>query len=465
MGGVVRDALLGREARDVDVAVAAEAQPIGRALASLLQGRFVPLDTKRDLARVVVTNGDGVSYVDISPVNEEITQDLRRRDFTVDAIALPLVAGASAVSCADVIDPHGGVSDLTRGVIKAVDPSVFEADPARLLRAPRLSAQLQFEIDAGTKRQIRQHAPRVTMVAPERIRDETLKLLAEPGVTCSLRLLDDLDLLGRVIPELSDARGVTQPREHRWDVFDHMVETAGEVERVVSAQGKMSEPALEEIPRFDYMSEYFAREASDGHTRLTILKLAGLLHDIAKPATRTVEDSGRIRFLGHHAVGAEVAETILTRLRFSRRGVEMVRHMVHNHLRPGQMAQRDEQPTARAIYRYFRDAGDTAIDTLYLNLADYRAARGPYMGQREWSDHCVLIGHIMREGLERKAPETLSKLIDGHDIMDAFPLGPGPKVGSLLLLVQEAQAGGEISTRDEALELVRANLGEGGDRA
>ena len=163
-------------------------------------------------------------------------------------------------------------------------------------------------------------------------------------------------------------------------------------------------------------------------------------------------------FWGHHTEGAEISRRILKRLRFSRRGVELVQLMVENHLRPRQMAQPGELPTGRAVYRYFRDLEDAAIDTLYLNLADYLAARGPALRQGEWSEHCRVIGHILREGTERKAPESLSTLVDGHDIMGAFSLDPGPKVGLLLGLIQEAQASGEVSTREEALNLVKANL-------
>ena len=465
VGGVVRDALLGRETRDIDVAVAADARAIGLELASFLGGRFVLLDKTRGIARVVVTGDDGTSFVDLNPIHDGIAQDLRRRDFTVDAMAIPLVDAASGRSWSDPIDPHGGLSDLREGVIRAVDSSVFEADPARLIRAPRLSAQIGFGIAEDTAREIRRHARLVTTIAPERIRDEFLKLLAEPHATASLRLLDGLDLLCRVIPELADARGVTQPKEHHWDVFNHMVETAGEVERVLSGRPGADGFVESEVPGFEHRGDHFAEEVSDGHTRLTLLKLAGLLHDVAKPATRTVESSGRIRFLGHHAEGAEVAERALKRLRFSGRGVELVRLMVHYHLRPSQMAQKGEQPTGRAIYRYFRDVGDAAIDTLYLNMADYLAARGPDLGRREWSEHCQVIGHILREGLERKAPETLPRLMDGHDIMESFSLSPGPRVGSILGLVREAQASGEISTREEALEFVKANLQVVDDRA
>ena len=297
------------------------------------------------------------------------------------------------------------------------------------------------------------------------MRDEFLKLLAEPGAGASVRHLDGLGLLSMVVPEMDAARGVTQPKEHYWDVFNHMVETVGYVEKVAQASPESGGFAIETVPRFEFMNEHFAEVVSDGHTRLTFLKLAGLLHDIAKPATRTVECSGRIRFLGHHAQGAEVVENLLKRLRFGGKGVDLLKLMVQHHLRPGQMSPAGELPTGKAIYRYFRDVGAAAIDTLYLNLADYLAARESTLCPEEWAKHCGMIGHILREGLERKAPEVPPNLLDGHVIMDTFSLGPGPKVGLLLDLVRETQASGEITTKEEALELVNANLKSGGNGA
>ena len=465
VGGAVRDWLLGRAFRDVDVAVAAHAESIGRDLASALGGHFVPLDEAREIVRVVVTGDEGAWFLDLSSFRGGIEEDLRRRDFTLDAMAVPLAEAAAGPPLKGVIDPHGGLADLRAGVIRAVAPSVFASDPARLMRAPRLAAQLGFKIAEDTVRRIQRDAYLVARVAPERIRDELLKLLAAPGATASLRCMDSLGLLLQVIPELAEAKGVTQPKEHHWDVFNHLVETASQVEMVAQAQGDDNGSVVGMVPRFESMNEHFAAQISDGHSRLTLLKLAGLLHDIAKPATRTVETTGRIRFLGHHVEGAEMAERILRRLRVGGRGVELVRLMVQHHLRPSQMAQKNELPTGKAIYRYFRDTGDAAIDTLYLNMADYLAARGPQLTEQEWREHCATIGHILREGLEQKAPLSLPTLLDGHDIMQTFSLSPGPKVGQLLGLVEEAWAGGEITTKEEALELVKANLEPGGGGA
>jgi poly(A) polymerase len=296
-----------------------------------------------------------------------------------------------------------------------------------------------------------------------------MRLLGARNARDGVRLLDDLRLLCVVVPELAQAKGVIQPKEHYWDVFDHQVEAVGWVDAMFD-DADCEEYPLDIVPRFDGMHEYFGGEVSDGFDRLAFLKLAALLHDVAKPVTKTVEASGRIRFLGHHTDGADVARDILTRLRFGKRGVEHIARMVRQHLRPRQMAQRGDMPTRRALYRYYRDVGDVALDTLYLNTADYLAARGPMLEREDWAAHCGLVRYILDEGRcegDRcgDSVKSLPKLVDGYDIMNGFALAPGPFVGELLEEVREAQASGDVRTREQALELVRAGIERGGDGA
>ena len=466
VGGVVRDALLGRQTGDLDLAVADETRGVGAEIAELLGARSVVLDQASNLVRVVSPGNGAGPVIDLNPIQEGILSDLSRRDFTLDAMAVSLSEAWAHGNQLRLIDPHHGTRDLQAGVIRALSPSVFTADAARLLRAPRLAAQLHFSIAEETADSIRGHAPLLTTVAPERVRDEFLKLLAEPYTAASLRLLDGLGLLDQILPELAAARGVTQPKEHHWDVYEHSIETAGQVDRLLSRSHLQADGLVAEtMPRFEDMDAYFSQQAGDGHTRLTMLKLAGLLHDIAKPATRKVDSSGRIRFLGHDRRGAQISTQVLDRLRFSRRGADLVSHMVEHHLRPSQMAQGTDLPTSRAVYRYFRDVGDAAIDTLYLNMADYLAARGPQLRRQEWAHHCGIIEHILRGGLAPRAAEHRPRLIDGHDIKKTFSLPPGPTIGRLLELVRESQATGEIVSREQAIQMVRSILESGGGDA
>ena len=463
VGGTLRDALLRRPIVDVDLAVEGDAFSAGREIASAMNGRLVVLDDARDICRVHIP-GDEHWQVDLAGAGDGIVAHLLGRDFTVDAMAVPLADVGPQGGFPDSIDPSGGVADLQARVIRAVSGETFRADPARLMRAARLAVQLGFDIEPSTEDMVQREASLVNTVSAERVRDELLLLLEQPGATEAVRLLDRLHLLGKVVPEIEEARNVTQPKEHHWDVFNHLVETAGQVETVLG--GPCGDDFVSRaVPRPESLDGYFDREVSDGHTLATLIKLGGLLHDVAKPATRTVEQYGRIRFLGHHSVGAEMVQGILERLRLSRRGTDLLSAMVQNHLRPAQMAPKGEMPSGRAVYRFFRDVGEAAIPTLYLNLADYIAARGPDLQEGEWADYCDLVGFILEKGLTEKATQALPKLVDGRDIIDAFALSPGPQIGELLDVAREAQAGGEVETKVEALDLIRMHLDAGGRSA
>jgi len=173
--------------------------------------------------------------------------------------------------------------------------------------------------------------------------------------------------------------------------------------------------------------------------------------------TKSIDDTGRARFLGHAKEGAAITANILERLRFSNREIRLVESLVYHHLRPAQMAN-DELPTQRAIYRYFRDTGEAGIDILLLALADYLASRGPLASMEEWRKHCHLINYILTAHNNQQAKILPAKLIDGNDIMNTFDLAPGPLVGKLLAMVNEAHASGELNTREKALALVRREL-------
>ena len=454
VGGAVRDTLLDRELLDLDVAVEGDAGLIAEGAAAALGWRAHPLDTARGIFRLSPAHGE--PSVDLSPVRGSIEQDLAQRDFTVDAVALPLMEDATP------IDPYGGGLDLDRRLIRALSPQVFIDDPGRLLRAVRLAAQLGFDIEPSTRAGIESNAGLISLVAPERTREELLKLLGSRETVRWLRELDELGLLCRIIPELWEAKGVAQPKEHYWDVFDHCIETTGQVERLL--QSEECTGFLGDDSPVDG-GDYFAQHASDGHSRLNLLKLVGLLHDISKPATKTIEPSGRIRFFGHHTEGAEVAGNILRRLRFSRAGIDLVSTMIENHLRPGQMAEKGELPTPRAVYRFHRDLGEAAVDTVYLNLADYLAARGPDLDEKDWAYRRDVARHILRGSATREGTKRPPGIIDGHDIMREMGIPPGPQVGKMVEMVREAHASGCISTREEALSLLAGELRAGGTGA
>jgi poly(A) polymerase len=468
VGGFVRDSLIGRSTGDIDVAVSADVLKMAPEMAASLGGKFVLLDEANRIARVVLfppeekSNSESPSkrywYVDLSTLAGNIHQDLERRDFTIDAMAIELKSFIQVPASFKIIDPAKGLDDLNRRVIRAVNEGVFEADPARLLRAVRLSAELGFMVVPETVELIRRFSPLITRVAGERVREELLRILAAAEAGQSMRFLDDLGLLTTLIPELEPSRGVEQPKEHHWDVLNHSLETVRAVDFVLR-QGQwehVSNEVLAEIPWSEKLRQHFTSEVSNGSTRAGLLKLAALLHDIAKPETKIISND-KVRFFGHTEKGAEVVAKILERLRFSNKEIKTVEMMVRYHLRPTQMSH-EGMPTQRAIYRYFRDTGTAGIDILFLSLADHLAARGPDLDKEQWIWHTGQVNCILVDCFSREGVVTPLKLIDGHDLINLFGLKPGPELREILESVKESQAAGEVTTREEALSYVQNRL-------
>jgi poly(A) polymerase len=453
VGGFVRDILLGRDTADIDIAVAADALSTADKVAVALDGKYIPLDEENGVARVVLP--DGKWQIDFTALHGDIEQDLAHRDFTIDAMAIELDNDFEvALNAEKLIDPLNGREDLRRGVVRAVSETVFGDDAARLIRAVRIAAELGFNIDSETARLIKRDSPFISDVAGERVREELLRLLALPGAGQRLAYMDELGLLTALIPELNPARGVSQPRVHVWDVFDHSIQTVAAVEFVLR-EGTLEyagEDVLAMVPWSAELSRHFDREISSGSTGRSLLKLAALLHDIAKPQTKTMDD-GRARFLGHQQEGAATAAAVMERLRFSNREIKLVELLIKYHLRPTQMSH-EGIPTRRAIYRYFRDTGEAGIDLLFLCLADHLATRGPSLDLHEWQEHTQMTGYVLDKRFEEESLSAPPRLIDGHDIMKVFGLNPGPVIGELLEALRETQAAGEVTDRKQALDYI-----------
>jgi poly(A) polymerase len=461
-GGALRDALLSRAAHDIDLSVTGDPLDLGRGLADALGGAFVPMHEEFGVARVVLpaTDEAGPQIIDVLPVRGEIEADLAERDFSINAMAMPLAPFVEGKR-KPLIDPCGGGLDLERRLVRAIRDDVFRRDPLRLLRAVRLCAGLDFSLEADTAALVGREASLLTQSAPERQRDELLRILDSPRGAAGLGLADESGLLEQMLPEITAMRGEEQPPEHYWDVFQHSLETVVALDYLLAPQ----QPAdrhwaplwrhlwaeMKELPEVE---RHFEEEASPGHGRAAVLKLGGLLHDIAKPATRTREETGRMRFFGHAREGAGMVGPILRRLRFSGAEIRLVEAMVREHLRPLQIA-KDGPPSRRALFRYFRDCGDAAIDVLFLSLADHLATVGPRLEWNGWRGHVAVIKHIL---MQRDADETLTappRLLTGHDLMEELGVSPGPLVGQLLAAVEEAQGAGEVRSREEGLAFAR----------
>jgi len=461
VGGFIRDLFLKRDTADIDIALAADALEIAPGIADALGGRFVRLDEANKMGRVVVAGKKAPSggrwQLDFAAFEGSIEQDLSRRDFTIDAMAVDL--GELTKDDIHLIDPFNGRADLKDKIVRAVSGTVFSSDAARLLRAVRLAAELDFTIDSQTEALVKRHALLIAGIAGERLREELLRLLVVPDSGRLLPYLDELGLLTALFPEMAAAKGVEQPKEHFWDVFAHSLKVVAAVDFILH-QGSWeyyAKEVLAAVPWSEAITHHFARPVSGGSTRRSLLKLAALLHDVAKSQTKALTENGRTRFLGHDKEGAAIAADVLERLRFSSKEVKLVEIVIKYHMRPGQMSQ-EGLPTHRAIYRYFRDCGEAGIDILYLSLADHLATRGPNLNLAGWQEHARLVEYVLAQHAEQEKLVTPARLVSGHDLINVFNIKPGPRMGQLLEAAREAQASGEVSTREEALAYVRKRL-------
>lgn len=447
VGGAVRDLLLSRGVmEDLDLALPSGALALARELASRLGGTFVLLDEGRGAARVIVKDETGARQVDLTDFRASTLEaDLRGRDFSVNAIALPL-GPLVRQGKARLVDPTGGMRDLARRRLRLAGAAAFEEDPLRALRGVRLAIELGFVLDSEAKRASRAVAPRLAAIPPERIREEVVRLLSLPRASRGLRELDRLGLLEAIVPEIGPMKSANQPKPHRFSVWEHSLKTVEAVELLLERLSSLT-------PYADELAEHVAEPLGDGLTRRESLKLAALFHDVAKPQTRRVIE-GQVRFIGHDVEGAATVRAIGQRLRLSGKAVDVLERLVRHHLRPmhlGQVA----PLTRRARYRFFRDLGAEARDLLLLTLADAAAVRGDSPLDIWRGPAGRLVSDLLGGWEEDRLQTAASPLVRGEDVMAAFGISPGPEVGRLLALAREAQDLGVVRTREEALAYLR----------
>ncbi len=477
VGGAVRDYLLGRSAgvTDLDLALPGPVLPAARRVADRLGWAYYPLDTERDVARIVLSREGAPPLVcDLAALRGDLAADLALRDFTVNALALELRLGAST----RLVDLCGGVDDLEARQIRVVSRESLAADPIRLLRAVRFARQLDFAIAAETESQLRSLAARVCEASPERQRDELWKILALPQPADALADLHRLGLLVYVLPEAAALDSVAQSEPHRLDVFGHTAQVmnyAASLRDWFNGQtDRLPDADLQEAlaPWREKLAAHLSEELSTGHSRADWLVWHALFHDTGKPAafSEEVDDTGarRIRFFGHEEISAAIAGERSDALRFSRREVQVAQAVAASHMRPHHLSESfpDGVISRRAAYRFLRDTATgsrndrTGLDVLLLAVAD-RQAPGKARGG-DWGEYLGGITGIIDFAFAPNRIAAGNTLVDGNTLMRSLDLAPGRMVGFLLESIAEAQAAGEVTNADEALALAAQLLRRSG---
>jgi putative nucleotidyltransferase with HDIG domain len=462
VGGAVRDMLLNRISSDLDFALPSKGISTARRVANALQADFMVLDDERDTGRVVFADPDGLrTFLDFSIYRgNSLDEDLLSRDFTMNAIAFDLHKQT-------IIDPLNGAADLRAKLIRACTPTSVADDPIRIMRAIRQAAKFDFKIDLETRTSMKQVANLLPNISPERQRDELFKMLEGPKPDAAIRALEMLGVFPYIVPELSVMKGTEQSPPHTLDVWEHTLKVVGYLENIVNilfvdgtvgdANNIFTDLLTSHIGKFrEKFADHFAKSLNTDRSVRAALFFAALYHDVQKPATKSMDESGRIRFFDHDVQGAEVASKRGRDFNLSNDEIERIEKIVKHHMRfhsfTSRLETEKQDPSRKAIYRFFRDTGEAGVDLVLLGLADLRGTYGDTLPQETWIT-ALEVAHILLENYWEKPEETISppRLLDGNELMKELGLEPGRIIGQLLEAIREGQATGSISTRDEAL--------------
>jgi poly(A) polymerase len=437
VGGAVRDAALGREVADLDLALGGDPGAAARAIAAELGEPVFELSAEFGTWRVV-SAADGWQ-IDVTALRgDRIEADLGERDFTIGAVAVPLADGAA-------IDPFGGLADLDRRLLRAVAGTSFESDPLRLLRAARLAAQLGLEIDPGTVELARASRQRAGEPAGERQLAELRQLIGGPDPLRGLALLDELRLTAVVLPELEGLRGVEQGPNHHLDVHGH---TLAVLEHTLEVEADLAPFAGE---RAEEVAALLAQPLADEIDRGTALRFGALFHDIGKPATRS-EQNGFVGFRGHDREGAEIIGSICARLRASRRLTQHLQGLALHHLRLGFLIPEAPLPPRR-VHEYLRATEPVGVDVTLLTVADRLSARGagPLARPEMVAAHLDLAREMIAAALDWRRDGPPLPLLRGDELAAELGIAEGPELGAALAELEAAQYAGEVTDRASAL--------------
>ena len=437
VGGPVRDAFLGRVTNDLDFTtdatpdeILAIVKPIADAhwdigrefgtIGAKIAGETVEITTYR------ADRYDGSSRKPEVVFGDSLEGDLSRRDFTVNAMAL-------RVPRLELVDPSGGVEDLMAGVLRTPSPPAesFGDDPLRMLRAARFSAQLGFEVEQGTREAMSTLAAEIERISAERVRDELSKLLLTDSPGSGIRLLVDAGLADRVLPEVPALRLERDEHHRHKDVYEHSLTVLDQAIDYERSRGVLDSPDL-------------------------VVRLAALLHDIGKPATRRLESGGAVTFHHHDMVGAKLAKKRLRALRFDNDTIAAVARLIELHLRF--FGYTDGAWSDSAVRRYVRDAGDQLERLHILSRADVTTRN------RRKADQLAFAYDDLEERIAVLAEEeelaAVRPELDGQQIMQLLDVPPGPVVGEAYRYLLEVRLDegpiGEDLARERLLTWWRA---------
>jgi len=435
IGGSVRDLLLGRSPTDYDIAVTGNPEQFAKNLIAKSDGHLVRLGKP---GRMIVRVISGDIIFDITSLNgTSIEDDLNQRDFSINAIAYDLYSEK-------IIDCLGGLQDLANKKVRMISKEIFKKDPVRLIRAYRIGACLNFEIEAKTATAITSNAKLLKNIAGERIRVELFTML---GTSTSYRYLSQMansGLLTATFPDLDRLKGCFQNHHHHFDVFEHTMRAYGHLETLLNDPEKILPDTSAKIHQYIHKN------------KPALIKCAILLHDIGKPLMKTLDSSDKCHFYGHARKSADMAQKISQRLRFSNHERQFIDGIIRNHMKPLSLftAYEKKTLTQKGITRFYKKCGGYVPALLLAAIADTKAKQNT-LNEKNKAFESFLKKMIFEYFYHFQPLKDEPPLITGRDLIYVFGLTPSPLFRKILDLVDDAKLTKTIKNRSEALELIK----------
>ncbi len=412
VGGYLRNYFINKTiSSDRDIVCIRDSYLFAKKLADKLNATFIELDNENKIYRVVLE--DKTNYIDISQaLNNNIEQDAFRRDFTINSIYYDIKNDK-------ILDYANGIEDIKNKIIRTTNLSNILDDPLRLLRLYRFYSITSFDIEEELCEFVKNNIEKINSVAKERINYEIMQIFSSKYLTDTLlKMLED-NVLEYIFPFVKEVKKIPPNSHHHLDLIHHLIETVNNI--------RLDKP---------------------------LLKLAAFYHDIGKPSTWTIEESGRHRFIGHDTVGGELVKEELKKLGFSNKQINYISKLVRYHIYPCSLINAGED-NKKAKARFIRKLGDEVPDVIELARADRLSAQGEAITKDMIDLTLNHLENLLEYYAEIKNTFVMTPLLNGEDIMNILNIKPSKKVGEILENLKEMQIAKEITTKKEALEYIK----------
>lgn len=436
VGGFLRDLATGEISHDRDLIVKSDvAKNLAMTIADGTQSHFVPLDEENKIYRVVMP--DKTDYFDISAMLEDnLDKDIRRRDLTINSLAYDL-------NNDEIVDKVGAVEDFENKILRTADLKNFVDDPLRMLRAFRFVAKYNFDIDKNIVDFIKNNLDLIKKPAKERVNTEIMKLFEGKYSDIAILKMDEVGFLDEIFPVMKEVKKIPPNTHHHLDLQHHLIETVRQIQRNYENLPEDRRQILEDTEL-------------GGYSRLALLKFAGLMHDIGKPDTWTIdEETGRHRFIMHDDVGSKKISPIMRDLKFSKKQIAYVQKMIKYHIYPSSLVWQ-EVVGSKAYLKFYRKMYPYFEDVIILAMSDRLSAMGEAitadMVVQNLSNLSILLDECFEYGSAVANPKPF---LSGNEVMEISGLKQSKELGDIVKALYAEQLDGNITTREQAVEFVK----------